>query len=626
LLANTETLAGGFLVPSDVGTTGISNIDTTVQATARASTSSTILDQDLNNFQPRIGFAWQPFGLQRTVLRGGYGVFFDRPSAAFINTVFSNYPFLREIEVTFPGDKVPIGTAFAQQDTSLPFNAWLPMRPVYRSSAYEIRDNTGITLGADGSVNPTCEANGLSAGGPCLGNIAETFEFRAIDRNLKTPYVQQWNFGIQQELTSNMAIEVRYAGTKGTKLLGAIGLAEPFDLNDPSTPDYVFARLNQAFANASVANQNALGANNIPGTVLADSGSRALPSNPCPGNQASCLAGVGRAFGFFWPTGTGTGNQNYGSIAGTFDLNLARAMNTTGSGSVNNGTTAIVSLDARVPFMGINTPEAIILRNAGNSIYHALQTNFTKRYSHGVQFNLSYTWSHSIDDNSADPGSTAGGGKPDVPNTGFIVQGTSRRLAENRSSSDFDRRHRFSSSFVWNIPTGGMTNRLVDGWQIAGFVQAQSGSPYSIISPEPEAKTAANLLDVRQGAGGLYRLGFGRPSLKPGASIDSLTNTGTSDKTVAFSTANLASALGQNGSLGRNVLRGSTQKRFDLAIAKKTNITERTSFEIRSEIFNLFNNVNFALPVNDLADSSVGNIEQTVGGPRVVQFGFKFVF
>jgi hypothetical protein len=612
LTANTETLAGGFIVPSNVAATGISNIDTAVGVTSKANTSHTLNGQDLNNFQPRIGFAWQPFNLQRTVIRGGYGVFFDRPSAAFINTVFSNYPFLREIEVTFPGNAVPIATAYSQQDTTLPFNAWLPMRPVFRSNAYEIRDGTGITLGADGTVNPTCEANGLSAGGPCLGNIAETFEFRAIDRDLKTPYVQQWNFGVQQELTSNMAIEIRYAGTKGTKLLGAVGLAEPYDLNDPSTPDYIFARLNQAYANASVANQNALGAGNIPGFV---------PSDACPGNQPSCLAGVGRAFGFVWPTTVaGVANQQYGPLSGRFDMNLARSM--TGQ---NNTTTALVSLDARVPFMGINTPEAIILRNLGNSIYHALQTNFTKRFSHGMQFNMSYTWSHSIDDNSADPGSTAGGGKPDVPNTGFIVQGSSRRLSENRSSSDFDRRHRFSSSFVWNIPTGGMTNALVSGWQLAGFLQAQSGSPYSIISSEPEAKTAADLLDVRKSAGGLYRLGFGRPSLAAGASIGSLSDN-TSDNTVAFTTTNLVSSFGQNGSLGRNVLRGDSQKRFDLAITKRTEISDRYAFEIRSEIFNLFNNVNFALPVNDLADSSVGNIENTIGGPRVVQFGFKFMF
>ena len=620
--ANTETLAGGFIVPSDVQATGISNIDIAVQTTARVNSSHTLNGQDLNNFQPRIGFAWQPFGMQRTVLRGGYGIFFDRPSASFINTVFSNYPFLREIEVTAPSNAVPIATAYSQQSTSLPFSAWLPMRVVRGTSAtsvYEIRDGTGNTLGATGVENSPCEPNGLSAGGPCLGNTAETFEFRAIDRNLRTPYVQQWNFGIQQELTSNMAFEIRYAGTKGTKLLSAIGLAEPFDLNDPDTPDYVFARLNEAYSNAGSPN-GALGSGGIPASDLGTG--TAVPSNPCPGNQPSCLAGVGRAYGFFWPTGTGIDTGDFGPLAGTFDMNVARPM----TGSTDNKTTALVSLDARVPYLGINTPEAIILKNAGNSVYHALQTNFTKRFSHGVQFNMSYTWSHSIDDNSSDPGSTAGGGKPDVPNTGFIVQGSSRRLAENRASSDFDRRHRFSTSFVWNIPTGGMTNALVSGWQLAGFLQAQTGSPYTIISSEPEAKTAADLLDVRKGAGGLYRLGFGRPNLAPGATVESITNT--SDKTVAFTAegSDLVSPLGQDGRLGRNSLRGGNQRRFDLAITKKTGFGDRYSVEIRSEIFNLFNNVNLALPVNDLADSSVGNIENTIGGPRVVQFGFKFMF
>jgi hypothetical protein len=411
-----------------------------------------------------------------------------------------------------------------------------------------------------------------------------------------------------------MAIEIRYAGTKGTKLLGALALAEPWDLNDPNTPDYIYARLNQAYA-AGGSTRGALGAGSIPVT---DPTGNALPSNPCPGNQPSCLAGVGRAYGFFWPAGTGTGTGNFGPLANTFDMNLARPMN----GQLNTAT-AIVGFEARAPYLGMNSPEAIILQNQGSSTYHALQTNFTKRYSHGVQFNLSYTWSHSIDNNSSDPGSTSGGGKPDVPNTGFIIQGSSR-YQNNRASSDFDRRHRFSSSFVWDIPTGGMTSRFVDGWQIAGFVQAQTGAPYSIFSAEPEAKTAANLLDVRNGSGGYYRLGFGRPNLKAGASIDSLTNT--TDKTIAFTTANLISPLGQDGNVPRNSLRAGSQKRFDLAITKKTNITERTSFEIRSEIFNLFNNVNLGLPVNDLADASVGNIESTVGGPRVVQFGFKFIF
>ena len=80
--------------------------------------------------------------------------------------------------------------------------------------------------------------------------------------------------------------------------------------------------------------------------------------------------------------------------------------------------------------------------------------------SDGVQFNLAYTYSRSKDTSSADPGSTAGGGKPDVPNTGFVVQGDQRNLDANYALSDFDRPHRFSGSFVWDLPGEGLLERL----------------------------------------------------------------------------------------------------------------------------------------------------------------------
>ena len=70
------------------------------------------------------------------------------------------------------------------------------MRTAGATGTYQIRDGTNVTRGADGTLNPIDPATGL----PTRGNIAETFEFRAIDRNLRTPYVQQYNFGVQREL------------------------------------------------------------------------------------------------------------------------------------------------------------------------------------------------------------------------------------------------------------------------------------------------------------------------------------------------------------------------------------------------------------------------------------------
>jgi hypothetical protein len=586
------TRAGGtllpdaFLVPSNFSPTGISVIDDTAALAQKAGNKHTLNGQDLNNFQPRLGFAWTPFDSRKLVIRGGYGVFFDRPSAAFMNTVFSNYPFLREIEVTFPSNAIPFLTAFSQQSPTLPFHRYLPNRLIYRSGVYEIRDGTPVTRGADGTINP----NDPSTGQPTLGNIAETFEFRAVDRNLRTPYIQQWNLGFQYELTKDFLVEARYAGTKGTKLLQSLAFNQGFDLNDPSTPDAIFQRLNTAYVAAG------------------------SPRGPLNSGSTARDRGKGVAFGFLNP------------LTGQIDMNFSQPVRIVNGAPVLTDR-IIVPFEARGLILGFNIPEALLLTSSANSSYHALQLGFVKRMSDGLQFNASYTFSRSIDTNSADPGSTAGGGKPDVPNIGFVVQGNQRDVASNRALSDFDRTHRFSLSFVYDLPSFGSSSKFIKGWQIAGFFQAQSGVPFSIFSSEPEARTLAEMASLNGGSGGLYRLGFGRPSLRQGATLADLRRQGTDITEAFFDQTVLASPQGGFGNLGRNVLRGPNQKRVDFSLSKTTPIVEKVNLEFRWEIFNLFNNVNFGLPGSDLQDRlDLGVISNTVGGPRVMQFGVKLKF
>ena len=191
--------------------------------------------------------------------------------------------------------------------------------------------------------------------------------------------------------------------------------------------------------------------------------------------------------------------------------------------------------------------------------------------------------------------------------------------------SDFDRTHRFSTNFVYEIPTFGSNNRFLTGFQISGFFQAQSGTPFTVFASEPEIQTAAQYADLTRGSGGLYRLGFGRPNI----------NCTAQDAISGFSRDNLAvinrscfsSPLGGFGNLGRNTFRGPSQKRLDLSIVKNTRINERMSFEVGFDLFNVFNTVNFSNPNNDLQDSvDFGIVTNTVGGPRVGQFRAKFRF
>jgi hypothetical protein len=577
LVTDFDNPLSGFIIPANAGLTGFNAVDVSIEATARAATKSTIHNQDLNNFAPRFGFAYAPFDNNRLVIRGGYGIFYDRPSAAFINTVFSNYPHLREEEVTFPGSNVPLNLAWSQQDPNFPFSQYLPNRVVRTGGAngtYQIRDNTNVTRGADGTLNPVDPATGL----PFRGNIAETFEFRAVDRNLRTPYVQQWNLGGQYEVTKDFLVELRYVGSKGTKLLQAVSFAQGFDLNDPNTPDFIFERFNRAYVAAG------------------------SPLGPLNAGTTARQRGLGKAFGF----------PNSG-LGGLIDLNLA------------NPAGAVITFEGRSPYLGFDVPEAILLGNSAYSIYHSAQLSLTKRLSRGLQFNAAYTFSKSIDNASADPGSTAGGGKPDLPNIGFTAQGNAFDTNANRALSDFDRPHRFSLSFVYDVPSFGSQSKFLTGWRVSGFGQAQFGLPYSIFSPEVTVGTPANYNNLRLGSGGLYRLAFGRPSLC--GTLDQLRQSGADPTEQAFSPAALCSPLSLAGgypnnrgfgNLGRNILRGFSQKRIDLGLAKNTRVTERVSFELRWDVFNVLNNVNFATPNNVIGEAATdfGKITDTIGGPE----------
>jgi hypothetical protein len=94
----------------------------------------------------------------------------------------------------------------------------------------------------------------------------------------------------------------------------------------------------------------------------------------------------------------------------------------------------------------------------------------------------------------------------------------------------------------------------------------------------------------------------------------------------AFNGAVLCSPLGQNGSLGRNVLRAPSQSRFDFGIVKSTKLTETVSFEFGWDIFNVLNRANFAAPDFELGSPDFGRIVSTIGGPRVMQFRAKLKF
>ncbi|HEX7318289.1 MAG TPA: TonB-dependent receptor [Pyrinomonadaceae bacterium] len=259
------------------------------------------------------------------------------------------------------------------------------------------------------------------------------------------------------------------------------------------------------------------------------------------------------------------------------------------------------------------------VQTSSNSHYDSLQLSVTKRFSRGLQFLSAYTWGKSIDYYS-------GGTVNELVST----PGDQRNWKTNRGRSDFDRAHRFVTSFVYDLPglvgNDSAARWLLNNWGVNGIATFQSGLPFSVIqAPDNNTIQRANL---RPGFTGSIE-GSGRTQdrltqyFNPNAFAPSTLTGGFFDPTAPF------------GNTGRNILTGPGQKNVDFSVVKYLPFTERWRGEFRTEFFNLFNWANFANPNNNLSINIVengvvrplaGRITQTSAGPRVIQFAFKLNF
>ena len=154
----------------------------------------TLIPPDKNNFAPRVGFAYRADNDGKIVVRGGYGIYYDRFSTRFINTQLFNFPYLA-LGVGLPG----ILRTFADPFVPLPPPSAFPSSATIPSVLSPLAPFVGV---------------------PVSGIF--------VDPNLKTPYVQQFNLGVQWEFMKNTVLEVGYVGNKGTKLLQVINLNQPY--------------------------------------------------------------------------------------------------------------------------------------------------------------------------------------------------------------------------------------------------------------------------------------------------------------------------------------------------------------------------------------------------------------
>jgi hypothetical protein len=261
------------------------------------------------------------------------------------------------------------------------------------------------------------------------------------------------------------------------------------------------------------------------------------------------------------------------------------------------------------------------VQTEAESRYNALQTSLTKRFSHGLQFLASYTWSHSIDNNSGD-------NTPNAENELAPLPGDQQNLRSQFGTSDFDRKHRFVFSGVYDMPspyhgTSGFAKSVANNWEINGLVVLQTGLPFTVY--------CANGSDLNNRADLT-----GQPVITSSGSTVSRLNDYFNPAAFAYCTD--ADNVPPFGTSSRNFLRGPGQKNVDFSVVKFFPVTEGSKVEFRAEFFNIFNFVNFGQPYSNTLSAlnpstgalqfvgPVGAITQTIASPRIIQFALKYNF
>jgi outer membrane receptor protein involved in Fe transport len=257
------------------------------------------------------------------------------------------------------------------------------------------------------------------------------------------------------------------------------------------------------------------------------------------------------------------------------------------------------------------------IASIANSEYNALEASMRKRFSHGLSFLVSYTWSKTIDDvssfNITGSASKPVAGENDLAQNPF-------NLGAERGLSLFDARNRFVGSYDWALPfwTQGQNwyQKALGGWQLDGIATLMSGTPFTVFDSNDVAAegTAPEITGFSSQRPNL----IGNPNNGP-RTVSSWLNT------TAYQRLDLTANAGQFGTESRNVNVGPAFADWDFAALKNVKVAESMHIQFRAELFDVLNRTNFRLPDSDISSPTFNHILASEA-PRQVQFALKFMY
>ncbi|HKV80922.1 MAG TPA: carboxypeptidase regulatory-like domain-containing protein [Candidatus Sulfotelmatobacter sp.] len=518
-------------------------------------------------FAPRIGIAWDPHRDGKTTIRGGFGIFYN-PIEQLVLEQFQGEPPFGGSSLISEG---LFTTPFVSQGGG-PGNLTIAPNPF----------------------------NGILA--PKPGTSVDWSAFRPIllfgelQPNLRAQYTSQYNLGIQRQIAKDLVLSVGYVGSQGHRLL----VTRDLNYGNPQTCLDLLAM------------SNTYGDQNLScGPYFADS-PFFIPTDESGVPTVAPAGGLHIPYGPNGPTVIPAGTQissvapNGITLVGLRRYSSPRCDPMSGNACPSDGVPVFSSIFSQ--------------DTAAASNYNSLQASLEKRLSHGVQFELAYTFSKSIDNASSFEN---------------IIRPTCDRC--NRSLSLFDARHRIVVSYLWELPVRryqGFKGKLLDDWAVSGITSLQSGFPISI-----KSNADAELMNSFD-----FELP-GKPNLvAPFHSQDPRGHGGYAFNASSFmlpdytnASANPISLLGNSP---RTLCCGPGIRNVDFSVQKLVQVGEGKHFEFRAEFFNIFNHAQFLNPDGNISDANFladgltpdpanpgdfGRVKHT-RDPRNVQFALKFAF